>query len=271
MTPDAVAAAIDERRQWDRLVAMSRVGAIGDTGVDRACLTDLDRTARRLLVDWARAAGASVSVDAAANLWLRREGQDPTAAALLTGSHMDTQPNGGRFDGIWGVLAGLELLAALDDLDLRTRHPVEVVAWTNEEGGRFAPGCMGSMVWSGHSQIEDFASVRDRDGVSFGDALARHLHLESDLPTRSLGGRPHAYVEAHIEQGPALEATGTRIGAVTGIQGSRWFQVTLEGASAHAGTAPLRGRRDAVQDALRAIDALNRLTHDPDDVLRFTL
>ncbi len=271
MTPDTVAAAIDEGRQWNRLIAMSRVGASGDTGVDRACLTDLDRTARRLLVDWAGAAGASVSVDAAANLWLRREGQDPAAAALLTGSHMDTQPNGGRFDGIWGVLAGLELLAVLDDLNIRTRHPVEVVAWTNEEGGRFAPGCMGSMAWSGHTRIEEFASVRDRDGISFGEALAQHLRLESDLPRRSLGSIPHAYVEAHIEQGPTLETTGTRIGAVTGIQGSRWFQVTLEGASAHAGTAPLLGRRDALQDALRAIDALNSLTHDPDDVLRFTV
>ena len=271
MDSNALAAAIDTDRQWDRLMTMSRLGAVGATGVDRACLTPLDREARRLLIGWAERAGASVSIDAAANLWLRREGTDPGAAPLLTGSHMDTQPNGGRFDGIWGVLAGLEVLAAMQATGTRTRHPIEVVAWTNEEGGRFAPGCMGSMAWSGHTPIEAFASVRDRADIRFGDALAEHLHLEADLPRRPLGGRPHAYVEAHIEQGPVLEASGTRIGAVTGIQGSRWFEITLEGATAHAGTAPLSGRRDAVQEALRVIDALNRLTHDPDDVLRFTV
>ncbi len=264
-------AAVDERRQWDRLMAMARIGAIAGDGVNRACLTELDRTARRLLIAWAKEIGADVSIDAAANLWLRRQGTDPRAAPVVTGSHMDTQPNGGRFDGIYGVIAGLEALTALHQSGTVLRRPVEVVAWTNEEGGRFAPGCMGSMSWSGFRRIEDFADVVDPDGVRFADALASHLASETDFPDRPLGGQPHAYVEAHIEQGPRLEAEGADIGVVTGIQGSRWFTVTLTGETAHAGTTPLAMRRDAVQDMVRAIAALNTLMHDPQDVLRFTV
>jgi len=270
MTPTA-AAAVNEQRQWNWLMAMAQLGAIPDNGVNRACLTELDRQARRLLIGWAKDIGATVTVDAAANLWLRREGSDPDAAPVVTGSHMDTQPNGGRFDGIYGVIAGLEAIAALQQAGVTTRRPVEVVAWTNEEGGRFAPGCMGSMSWSGFRKIEDFADVADPEGTRFADALAAHLATEADLPRRPLGSQPHAYVEAHIEQGPRLEAEGLDIGVVTGIQGSRWFTVTLTGDTAHAGTTPLALRRDAVQDMLRAIAALNVLMHDPDDVLRFTV
>jgi beta-ureidopropionase / N-carbamoyl-L-amino-acid hydrolase len=250
---------------------MAKIGAIPDNGVNRACLTELDRQARRLLIGWAKEIGATVSIDAAANLWLRREGSDPRAAPVVTGSHMDTQPNGGRFDGIYGVIAGLEAITALHQAGVATRRPIEVVAWTNEEGGRFAPGCMGSMSWSGFRKIEDFADVADPDGTRFADALAAHLAAESDLKRRPLGEKPHAYVEAHIEQGPRLEAEGLEIGVVTGIQGSRWFTVTLTGDTAHAGTTPLALRRDAVQDMLRAISALNALMHDPNDVLRFTI
>src|SRR5579875_2284199 len=272
---------VREARQWDRLMAMARIGAIpGDAaragddngaGVNRACLTALDREARRLLAGWAAEIGATVSVDDAANLWLRRAGTEAEAAPVVTGSHMDTQPNGGRFDGIYGVIAGLEVLAALDEAGIVTRRPIEVVAWTNEEGGRFAPGCMGSMAWAGYRALGDFAAVQDPDGVRFADALAGHLQAEADIARRPLGGRPHAYLEAHIEQGPRLEAEGADIGVVTGIQGSRWFTVTLTGETAHAGTTPLRLRRDAVQDMLRAITALNALMHDPADVLRFTV
>src|SRR5262249_50593675 len=143
--------------------------------------------------------------------------------------------------------------------------------WTNEEGGRFAPGCMGSMSWSGFRRLEDFADVVDPDNVRFADALADQLAAESDLPRRPLGSQPHAYVEAHIEQGPRLEAEAKDVGVVTGIQGSRWFTVTLTGETAHAGTTPLALRRDAVQDMLRAITALNSLMHDPLDLLRFTV
>lgn len=267
----ASSSAVSQTRQWDRLMRMAQLGAIPGDGVNRACLTQLDRDARRLLAGWAAEAGATVSVDAAANLWLRREGSDPDAAPVLTGSHMDTQPNGGRFDGIYGVIAGLEALQAMQDSGTRTKRPVEVVAWTNEEGGRFAPGCMGSMAWSGHTPVTAFAEVRDPDGVRFADALAEHLDAEADLPRRALGSTPHAYLEAHIEQGPRLERENLAIGIVTGIQGSRWFQVRLTGETAHAGTTPLRLRRDAVQDFIRAATALNALMDDPVDVLRFTI
>jgi N-carbamoyl-L-amino-acid hydrolase len=262
---------VDERRQWDRLMAMARIGAIPDDGVNRACLTELDRQARRLLIGWAKEIDVSVSIDAAANLWLRRNGTDPTVTPVVTGSHMDTQPNGGRFDGIYGVMAGLEALTALHDSGTTTKRPIEVVAWTNEEGGRFAPGCMGSMAWSGFRRIEEFADVTDPEGTRFADALAVHLAAESDLPHRPLGSQPYAYVEAHIEQGPRLETENKDIGIVTGIQGSRWFTVTLTGDTAHAGTTPLGLRRDAVQDMVRAITALNALMHDPKDLLRFTV
>lgn len=271
MSNSGAVAAVDAARQWDRLMAMARIGAIYGEGVNRACLTELDRQARRLLIDWAGGIGATVSVDAAANLFLRLEGADPNAAPVLTGSHMDTQPQGGRFDGIYGVIAGLEALAAIRQAGIRPYRPIEVVAWTNEEGGRFAPGCMGSMAWSGVRRIEEFADITDPDGIRFADALAAHLSAESDLPRRPLGGQPHAYVEAHIEQGPRLEAEGLDIGVVTGIEGSRWFTVTLAGETAHAGTTPLSLRHDAVQDMVRAISALNRLMRDPSDMLRFTV
>ncbi len=264
-------AQVNEGRQWDRLMALARIGAIPGDGVNRACLTAGDREARRLMIGWAREIGLEVSIDALANLWLRRAGTDPDAAPVLTGSHMDSQPEGGRFDGIYGVVAGLEAVQALHEAGIATRRPIEVVAWTNEEGGRFAPGCMGSMAWAGHAPAAAWDEVRDPDGIRFADALAAHLAAEADLPRRALGHVPHAYVEAHIEQGPLLEAAGLDIGIVTGIQGSRWFRVAIEGASAHAGTAPVGLRRDAVQDMLRAIAALNGLMHDPDDVLRFTV
>ncbi|WP_459695196.1 M20 family metallo-hydrolase [Acidisoma sp. C75] len=266
-----MAAAVSEARQWDRLMQLAKIGAIPGEGVNRQALTALDREARRLVIGWAEEAGAAVSVDPAANLWFRLPGQAPEAAPVITGSHMDSQPAGGRFDGAYGVLAGIEVLAALKASGQALRRPLEVVAWTNEEGSRFAPGCTGSMAWAGAATLADFAAITDAEGITYGAALAEHLAAEADLPRRPLGGPAHAYIEAHIEQGPRLEAEGREIGIVTGIQGSRWFTVTITGASAHAGTTPLSLRRDALQAALRAIQALNALMADPADVLRFTV
>ncbi|WP_235035391.1 M20 family metallo-hydrolase [Roseomonas sp. 18066] len=281
MMSDSVApnliAAVDQARQWDRLMQMARLGAIPgptaeDRGVNRPCLSPLDREARRLLIGWAEGLGLTVATDELGNLFLRHEGTEPEAAPVLTGSHMDSQPNGGRFDGIWGVLAALEAVQAIREAGIATRRPIEVVAWTNEEGGRYAPGCMGSMAWSGFAKPDSWDAVVDPDGIPFRAALDEHLALESDLPRRPLGAfRPHAYVEAHIEQGPRLEAGGLDIGVVTGIQGSRWFLVEIEGKTDHAGTTPLSQRQDAVQDMVRAITALNQLMQDPADVLRFTV
>ncbi|PZP45434.1 MAG: Zn-dependent hydrolase [Azospirillum brasilense] len=271
--PPNLIAAVDQNRHWDRLMRMARIGAIPGDGVNRPCLSPLDREARRLLIGWATELGLTVSVDPMGNLFLRHEGTDPEAAPVLTGSHMDSQPMGGRFDGIWGVLAGLEAVQAIRDSGATTRHPIEVVAWTNEEGGRFAPGCMGSMAWAGHSPADTWDAAVDSEGVTFARALAGQREAEADLPQRPLGPgtQPVAYLEAHIEQGPRLEAEGYDIGVVTGIQGSRWFLVELRGESAHAGTAPLSLRKDAVQDMVRAINALNALMTDPEDILRFTV
>jgi N-carbamoyl-L-amino-acid hydrolase len=274
LVPNAVAA-VSEARQWDRLMQMAQLGAIPGEGVNRACLTDLDRQARRLLIGWAEALGLAVSVDALGNLFLRHEGMEPGLPPVLTGSHMDSQPNGGRFDGIWGVLAGLEAVQALREAGIATRRPIEVVAWTNEEGGRFAPGCMGSMAYAGVKPADAWDAVTDGEGLAFGEELRRHLALEADIPRRGLGvvdgPAPFAYVECHIEQGPRLEQGGLDIGVVEGIQGSRWFLVEIAGRTDHAGTTPLRLRQDAVQDMVRAINALNTLTHDPEDLLRFTV
>jgi len=273
--PPTLPAAVDESRQWARLMGMAMLGEIPGDGVDRAALTLLDRQARRLLIEWATEAGLTVSVDEMNNLFLRHEGLEPDAAPVLTGSHMDSQPNGGRFDGIWGVVAALEAVQAIREAGLTTRRPIEVVAWTNEEGGRFAPGCMGSMAWSGHSAPTTWDGVADLHGTTFRAALEEQMAAEADLPRRPLGptgaARPSAYIEAHIEQGPLLEADMLDIGVVTGIQGSRWFVVDVAGRSDHAGTSPVSLRQDAVQDMVRAINALNSLTHDPADVLRFTV
>jgi N-carbamoyl-L-amino-acid hydrolase len=262
---------VDEARHWARMMEMARFGAIPGDGVNRAALSDLDHQARRLLLSWAAEAGLAASVDPLGNLFLRLEGTEPGLPPILTGSHMDSQPKGGRFDGIWGVLAALEAVQALRASGLVPRRAIEIVAWTNEEGGRFAPGCMGSMAFSGFRPPDAWDDTRDREGLRFADELARLLEAEADIPRRPLGSTPFAYIEPHIEQGPLLEAAGLDIGVVTGIQGSRWFLVEIAGKTDHAGTAPLSLRQDAVQDMLRAIAALNDLMADPTDVLRFTV
>jgi len=278
VAPNAVAA-VSETRQWDRLMQLAELGgfrgADGSPGVNRPCVSPLDRAARRLLIGWGEAIGLTPSIDALNNLFLRHAGTEPGLAPVLSGSHMDTQPAGGRFDGIWGVVAALEAVQALREAGVTTKRPIEIVAWTNEEGSRFAPGCMGSMAYAGFKPPGTWDAVTDDGGITFGAALREQLAAEADLPRRGLGvvegAAPHAYVEAHIEQGPILEDAGIDIGIVSGIQGSRWFLVELTGASAHAGTAPVSTRRDAVQDMVRAITALNALMADPTDVLRFTV
>ncbi len=268
---NGVAGQVDGGRLWRRLMQMAEIGAIPGNGVNRQALSEEDIAARELLIDWARRRGYAVAVDEAANLFVRRPGSEPDLPPVLTGSHMDSQPRGGRFDGIYGVIAGLEAIEALDDAGTATRRPIELVAWTNEEGSRFDPGCMGSMVFSGTAPLERFEDAVDTDGISFGRALSRTLGATPDLPRRRETIPPAAYVEAHIEQGPVLEAAEVTIGAVTGVQGSQRFVVEVDGATAHAGTTPVRGRRDALQAALRAVARLNETMADPNDVLRFTV
>ena len=267
----AAAAHVNQDRLWSRHMQMAEFGAIPGNGVNRQALSAEDIAARHLLLSWAEPRGYAIAVDDIGNLYVRRAGTDPSADPVLTGSHMDSQPSGGRFDGIYGVLAGLEVLDALDDAGLETHRPVEVVAWTNEEGSRFTPGCMGSQTFTGARNIEDFVDIADADGVYFGNALAETLAATPDAERRPMGFPVAAYVEAHIEQGPILEDAGLPIGVVTNIQGLRWFNVEITGETAHAGTCPVGVRRDALQGAVRAVQALNALTADTEDKLRFTV
>jgi beta-ureidopropionase / N-carbamoyl-L-amino-acid hydrolase len=262
---------VDQERLWRRLMEMARIGAIPGNGVNRAAFSKEDIAARKLLLSWARARNFTVASDAIGNLFVRRAGLDAEAPPVLTGSHMDTQPRGGRFDGIYGVLAGLEALEAIDEAGLATRHPIELVAWSNEEGGRFPPCTMGSAVYTGARALSDFLNVEDNEGIALRDALASTLNATPDLERRELNAPAAAYIEAHIEQGPLLEREGKTIGVVTGIQGLRWFNVEVFGESAHAGTTPLHARKDALRDAIAGINALRELTYDETDTVRFTV
>jgi len=189
----------------------------------------------------------------------------------MTGSHMDSQPRGGRFDGIYGVLAGLEALQAMDEAGVKTRRPIELVAWTNEEGGRFPPCTMGSAVYTGARKLEDFLEVRDNEGVALRDALWQTLAATPGLARRPVQGPAAAYIEAHIEQGPLLENANKVIGVVTGIQGLRWFNIEVLGKTDHAGTTPLALRQDALRSAIQIVHALQELTRDATDTVRFTV
>lgn len=243
---------INADRLWASLMEMARIGATDRGGCNRQALTDLDRQGRDLFVSWAEAAGCTTRVDAVGNIFVRREGRNPDADPVLMGSHLDTQATGGKFDGVYGVLAGLEIVRTLQEHDIVTERPVEVAVWTNEEGCRFAPAMLGSGVVSGVYDL-DFAYTRqDKDGLHFGDELDR-IGYKGELPAKP---RPYAAMfEAHIEQGPILERDRTTIGIVTGIQGAYWFDVTIHGVAAHAGPTPMEMRRDPWRAATRIIDA----------------
>jgi N-carbamoyl-L-amino-acid hydrolase len=264
-------ARVSEERLWRRHMEMAEIGAIPGNGVNRAALSKEDIAARKVLIGWARDRNFEVGVDAIGNLFVRRPGQDAAAAPVMTGSHMDSQPRGGRFDGIYGVLAALEALQAMDEAQVKTRRPVELVAWTNEEGGRFPPCTMGSAVYTGARGLEDFIDVKDNEGVALRDALAQTLAATPGLAQRPLKVPAAAYIEAHIEQGPLLENAAKTIGVVTGIQGLRWFNIEVFGKTDHAGTTPLALRQDALRDAVNVISALHELTRDAADTVRFTV
>jgi N-carbamoyl-L-amino-acid hydrolase len=266
-----VAAAIDEQRLWERHMAMGKIGATPKGGVNRQAFSPADGQARQLLITWARELGFEVSIDAIGNLYIRRQGTEAEAAPVLTGSHLDSQPTGGKFDGAYGVLAGFEVLQAMQHAGITTKRPVEVVTWSNEEGSRFQPGCMGSAVFTGKQHIGDFLSATDKDGVTVGEALQTTLAVTPDLPRRPSGLAVAAYIEAHIEQGPLLEAADIPIGVVTGIQGSRRYTVDVLGEEAHAGTAPLKTRKDALKAAAAMVGALEGVMADDTDTVRFTI
>lgn len=249
---------IDGDRLWRSLMEMAEIGATPKGGVCRLALTDLDRQGRDLFRRWAEEAGCTVAVDAVGNMFARRPGRDASRPAVMTGSHLDSQPTGGKFDGAYGVLAGLEVLRTLNDLGLETEAPLEVVVWTNEEGSRYAPAMMGSGAYAGVFSEEETLAKTDEEGVTFGEALDAIGYRGEGL-----GGRPvAAYFEAHIEQGPILEAEEKTIGVVTDGQGQRWYNVAVTGRESHAGTTPMPLRKDALVAAARIVDAVHRIAHD---------
>ncbi len=253
---------INGPRLWSSLMTLAEIGATPKGGVCRLALSELDRQARDLVAGWAREAGCTLRVDAIGNVFARRAGTDDTLPAVATGSHIDTQPTGGKFDGNYGVLAGLEVLRTLNDHGLRTRAPLELCVWTNEEGSRFVPVMMGSGVYAGAFTLEHALAARDREGTSVREALAA-IGYAGSAPAAVADGAPRfgAYFEAHIEQGPVLEASGRPIGVVTGALGQRWYDVVVTGLEAHAGPTPMPLRRDALQAAtvlMQRVDAIAR-------------
>ena len=229
-------------RLWASLMEMAQIGATARGGVRRLALTDEDRRGRDLFATWCRAAGMHVSIDAVGNLFARREGTDPAQKPVVIGSHLDTQPEGGRFDGVYGVLAALELVRTLDDHGITTAKPIEIVCWTNEEGARFTPAMLGSAVFVGATPLAAALATRDADGVTLAQALTQ-CGYHGERP--ATGHAVDSYFEAHIEQGPVLESHGNPIGVVTGGQAIRWLDVAVTGVAAHAGTTPMPYRKDA--------------------------
>ncbi|TCG09566.1 Zn-dependent hydrolase [Paraburkholderia steynii] len=246
---------INGHRLWRSLMDLAKIGATEKGGVCRLALTQLDKEARDLIVRWATELGCTVRIDKIGNIVARRPGTNPDLPSVMTGSHIDTQPTGGKFDGNFGVLAGLEVLRTLNDQGLRTIAPVEVVVWTNEEGSRFVPVMMGSGVASGAFSLEYALSREDAEQISVEDALKSISYQGCFEPSYS----PKAYFEAHIEQGPVLETAGCTVGVVTGALGQRWYNVKVRGQEAHAGPTPMNRRRDALFVAADLIKGINRI------------
>ncbi len=251
---------INGDRLWQRLMTLAAIGATDKGGVCRLALTELDRQGRTLFTSWAQELGCSVRTDAIGNLFARRAGADDSLAAVATGSHIDTQPTGGKFDGNYGVLAGREVLHTLNEAGVTTRAPLEVCVWTNEEGSRFVPVMMGSGVYAGAFTLAHALAATDAQGTSVQQAL-HAIGQAGSAPAAVADGAPRfaAYFEAHIEQGPVLEDAGVTIGAVTGALGQRWYDVQVTGMEAHAGPTPMALRRDALLPAAALVQRVNEL------------
>jgi N-carbamoyl-L-amino-acid hydrolase len=238
---------------------MARIGATEKGGVCRLTLTELDKQGRDLFARWCRDAGCTVSVDKMGNMFARRPGRDQSLPPVGTGSHLDTQPTGGKFDGVYGVLAGLEVLRTLQDHEVETEAPIEVSVWTNEEGARFTPAMVGSGVYAGEFDLEESWAQCDGDGVSLGEALDIIGYKGEQTPGSHRFG---AFFEAHIEQGPVLETAGKTIGIVTAVQGMRWYDVTLTGDEVHAGPTPMDRRHDPIVALAELLPRVYRLALD---------
>ncbi len=247
---------INGERLWDSLMDMAKIGPGVAGGNNRQTLTDEDGEGRALFQQWCEAAGCTMGLDQMGNMFARREGTDPEALPVYVGSHLDTQPTGGKYDGVLGVLGGLEIIRTLNDLDVKTKHPIVVTNWTNEEGTRYAPAMLSSGVFAGmHTQ--DWAyDIEDADGLKFGDELKRiGWRGEEEVGARKM----HAFFELHIEQGPILEAEGKEIGVVTHGQGLSWTQVTVTGKDSHTGSTPMPMRKNAGLGMARMLDLVDQI------------
>jgi len=245
---------INGERLWDSLMEMAKIGPGVAGGNNRQTVTDEDGEGRTLFQSWCKAAGLTMGLDQMGNMFARREGTDPDALPVYVGSHLDTQPTGGKYDGVLGVLGGLEIIRTLNDLDIKTKHPIVVTNWTNEEGTRYAPAMLASGVFAGiHTQ--DWAYDReDAEGKTFGTELAR-IGWRGD---EEVGARKmHAFFELHIEQGPILESEGKDIGVVTHGQGLSWTQVTIKGKDSHTGSTPMPMRKNAGLGMARVLELVD--------------
>ncbi len=256
---------INGERLWDALMEMAKIGPGVAGGNNRQTVTDEDGEGRHLFQDWCKAAGCTMGLDQMGNMFAMREGTDPDALPVYVGSHLDTQPTGGKYDGVLGVLGGLEIIRTLNDLDIKTKHPIVVTNWTNEEGTRYAPAMLASGVFAGvHTQ--DWAyEIEDAEGKKFGDELKRiGWRGNEEVGARKM----HAFFELHIEQGPILEAEGKEIGVVTHGQGLSWTQVTVTGKDSHTGSTPMPMRKNAGLGMARMLELVDEIawSHAPDAV-----
>ncbi|MDH3579538.1 MAG: hydantoinase/carbamoylase family amidase [Hyphomicrobiales bacterium] len=262
---------INAERLWQRHMEMAKLGATAGGGVHRLALGDEDIAAHKLLAEWANLHGFAVELDAIGNMFIRREGGDASLPPVASGSHTDTQPMGGRFDGITGVLAAFEALETIHEAGVETRLPVEAIAWNNEEGPRFTPACMGSATYAGVEPLAEMLAREDADGITMGECVERLKQALPQAGTRALGAPLTSFLEVHIEQGIELETSGNTIGVVTGMQGYRRFAVEVTGDEAHSGTTPRARRKDAFVAATDMTHALREALWDDEDRVRFTI
>jgi len=261
-TQDLSTLRINGQRLWDSLMTLAKIGATPKGGVCRLALSDLDKQGRDLVIQWAIDAGMTVVIDKIGNVFMRRAGKNNSFPPIMTGSHIDTQPTGGKFDGNYGVLAGLEVVRTLNDHGIQTDAPIEVAFWTNEEGSRFVPVMMGSGVFAKAFSLDHAYAATDTEGKTVKDELTRIGYLGTQDP----GDHPiGAYFETHIEQGPVLEDNNITIGVVQGVLGIRWFDCTVTGMEAHAGPTPMALRKDALQVATQLMQEVvaSALRHGP--------
>lgn len=249
---------VNSDRLWQSLMELAKIGATPKGGVCRLTLTDLDRQGRDLVIGWAKEAGLTVTIDKIGNVFMRRAGKNNALPPIMTGSHIDTQPTGGKFDGNFGVLAGLEVIRTLNDYDIETEAPVELAFWTNEEGSRFVPVMMGSGVFANIFSLEHAYAATDVEGKTVKDELEKIGYIGTETP----GDHPiGAYFESHIEQGPILEDEGITIGVVQAVLGIRWYDCVVTGMEAHAGPTPMALRKDAMQVAAKVMQEVVAIAH----------